>query len=293
MPDEQNVAVTDEHLAQATRAKMLDKLKTQFFVGQEGLENASVIIEQIRKAGIVIRQNYDRDTVDFPTETHGMLIQVLKHRIAKKTVPTGEVLVAAVPTVESVGAYGEAGEAFLMEAVEGILTNRVVNAVRAAKEGTDSFIPFTIEDFITKRTITSEYGDYMKLAKVFVSALKKGKGFEILTPTILRSVLSNTEMATSLFPHIQQEWWQGVLNKMIEYCGKHSPQLDPAMFETWLATRDDVSSATEVKELSLDDLSLELESSLATDDSSNDSDGDTSEDDADADDLEDDEDDNS
>lgn len=277
---DQTEALSPEAIEQATRAAMLGKLKTQFFIGADQLETAGAIIAQIQNAGIPLRQNYDKDKVDFPTETHGMLIQVLKHRIKKKTVPTGEVLVAAVPTVESVGNFGDAGQAFLMESVEGILASRVINAIRAAKEGTDSFIPFTIEDFITKRTITSEYGDYNKVAKVFVAALKKGKGFEILTPNILRNVLMSTEMAKSIFPNIQQNWWEGVLAKMMEYCGKSTPNYSTEIFEAWIETRDEVSSAIDAEGLSLDALSLELEAGLAAsdDDEDTDDDGDDLED---------------
>lgn len=288
MPNETEATVTQEDLEQAKRAAMLDKLKTQFFTGQEGLAAAGALITQIQDAGIPLRMNYIMEEIDFPTATHGLLVQVLKHRVKKKTIPTGEVLVAAVPTVESVGDFGDAGQAFLMEAVEGILASRVVNAVRAAKEGTDSFIPFTIEDFITKRTITSEYGDYNKLAKIFVAALKKGKGFEILTPSILRNVLMSTAMSKSIFPNIQQDWWRGVLNKMVEYCGQASPNLETGIFEAWLETRDTVSSVTEVEELSLDDLSLELAGSLASgendgqDEEEDDGDGEDGEDDDEA-----------
>lgn len=235
----------------------LDDVVKQFFLPSE-LENGIAAVQSYIDAGLPVKWNYDFQNVDFPA-THGLLISPIQKRAevknAKgetegKTVVVG-ILAAAVPTVDSLIAFGDAGQAFVKDAAERMLFAKVVNAVRPRDDGAEISVPFTIEEYITSKRATDSLSAFNEIAPIYVKALKK-KGLTRLTAAILRDTLSSKANAEQFFPKIPQGMWVEVLRMMAKKA--ETEKLDPSIYAVWERDRDQAAGHSEIDNLNLDDL---------------------------------------
>lgn len=231
------------------------KITKQFFPPSE-LETANKVLAQLEARGIEPTFNFD-PAGEFPSETHGLLIAPINKRVPdgdtgeQKTIAVG-CLAAAVPTVAAILAHGEAGKAFIDQAVERLLFATVANAVRPRDGAMPAGkAPFTIEEFITPRRGNDELQAFGKISKMFVKGLKD-KGLKRMTAGLLKDCVSCAENAKQFFPNIPQQTWVKLLEMM---AGKAAEKKLPvAIFLDWTASRDNATGLGDVDGLDLDGL---------------------------------------
>ena len=231
-------------------------IKKQFFAPSE-LEAANKVLGQLELKGISPTFNFNPEG-EFPSETHGLLIAPINKRVPdpdvpgeQKTIAVG-CLAAAVPTVAAILAHGEAGKAFIDQAVERLLFATVANAVRPRDGMTPAGkAPFTIEEFITPRRGNDELQAFGKISKMFVKGLKD-KGLKRMTAGLLKDCISCAENAMQFFPNIPQETWVKLLEMMAVKAAEK--KLPIAIFLDWTANRDQATGVGEVEGLDLDGL---------------------------------------
>lgn len=210
-------------------------------------------VEAVAKAAKQFRTNL---TEDRPIPAgFGLYVLPISKRGAEGNETIGA-CVAAVPTLETIAGYGadengdNAGPNFIEDAVLKALAVKIANAVRPRADGTVSgTIPYTLADFIEKRTKGEGFKTFNTISAAWVKALR-AKGLKLLTAGLLRQALSSKILAERYFPAVKQDSWQFILKQMITHA-EHL-KLDPAILVEWLNTRDTVTE--EEMELDFSDI---------------------------------------
>jgi hypothetical protein len=227
----------DETKQEDPREK-LQSVKRDYFPPSD-LEKAQTavgaVLEICQAVKIAPVYNFDVNA-DFP-DGYGLAVLPIKSRDATRgNVVTGMAIVA-LPDPNTVAEHDK-GADYIRAAVIDSFLAKAANAVRPRSDGsTAASVPYTVEDFITSQKTAESLAAFRELAKGYVKALKK-KGLSIMTPAILRQILSSAQFAEQQFPHIAKEKWSGLLDKMIAKA--QAKGLDVGIMDFWKQTRETV-----------------------------------------------------
>lgn len=189
--------------------------------------------------------NFDTEG-EFP-EGYGISIIPLTKRVAERGNLIYGVVIAAVPTVETLAA-DEAGSNFISKLVTDNLLRQVAASAKPKDEGAITSIPFKLEDFVTTSR-TSGLAAFNAVATDYVKALKT-KGLKFMSKVLLRQVLASAAFAEQQFPRLSQENWQLVLDSMVGHVKQKG--MEAGILAHWKSTRDEVE--IDVSEIDLTDL---------------------------------------
>ena len=194
--------------------------------------------------------NFD-PAADFPAG-YGISIIPLTKRVAERGNLTYGIVIAAVPTVETLAA-DEAGANFIAKIVTDNLLRQV--SAKPKDEGAQISIPFKIEEFVTTSR-TSGLAAFNAVASDYVKALKT-KGLKFMSKVLLRQVLASAAFAEQQFPRLSQENWQLVLDSMVAHVKQKG--MEAGVLAHWKSTRDEVEIDT--SDIDLSDLDAMMDES--------------------------------
>lgn len=245
---EPNMISQDDLQNDADTPEVPESIASQYF-GPEQLAEASPEIDKAiataAAAGCPVLQNFDGD--NFP-EGYGIGIR----GVSKRGQPLLAVLLVAVPDVSTIAEH-ERGAQWIQDQITSSLLERAASAVRPRGDepllADSSALPFSVDDFIAPAKRGEGLATFRALASDYVKVLKK-RGIPFLSVSLFRQILESRAFAESQFPNIAQEKWETVLGAMIGTAKKRD--LDPAILQHWLETRDSVE--VQVGDLSLDGL---------------------------------------
>ena len=148
-----------------------------------------------------------------------------------------------IPTLAHV--FGES-EDWVSETVHDALITALLRPVRAAEDlsKVGDEMPTTIADFITSRRREGKFGVFVEYAPKILKALKrmfpKSERFRSLTPLILRQLCESSAFAASVDASLEEAGqWVKLIQGMRRTAVKEGKPT--AVFDEWLATRDDTA----------------------------------------------------
>lgn len=238
-----NMAATGQADASDNRRyDSMDDVKRQEFFGEKLLELEDEFNEINKIPGVKIAQNFNFAEQQLP-EGYGVAIVPVAQRVEvpgqdEKKSKTAIIGICAIPSVQLLSET-ETGSEFLVDAVNNALTSRLASLLRQSlnRDHGELVLPLTVEDFAEGGRRSEANKAFNELAPFWVDALKK-HGFKPMTVSILRQLLSSAPYASTVFPDIQQETWEGVIHKMIAAAEKKG--LPASGLRAWLETRKDV-----------------------------------------------------
>ena len=210
-----------------------EDIKRRFFSPEQLQDHGVPYINKIQSLGVPVKRNFDPQQ-DFPSG-YGLGVIPISKRENEQNVLVS-VAVCAIPDLALV-ANDEEGQKFIRTAVIDTFMNKAANAFRERADGTvAASAPYSLEDFITRRTRGESVKTFTTLAPHFVKALKQ-KGLKFLTAQLLRQILQSASFAGQIAATVPQEKWVDVLDIMI---GKASEAgLDTQILENWKSTRNE------------------------------------------------------
>lgn len=167
-----------------------------------------------------------------------------------------------VPTMQTILA-DETGKEFISRTLSGECMTQIVRTFQKGREKGDftsdeivSEAPFALADFVSRREREGLFKVYNEIAKPWLDVLRTNfpqvKFFKQLSPAILRDCLSNAAYAAGLAPQLESRGqFVVILEKMAAYAT--SKEKSRAIFDTWLETRDDGTTAS-LDEIDFSDL---------------------------------------
>ena len=232
-------AATVASTAQPTETTVQDIEKKVF--PPEMLNEATSYIQEViaiaEKENIEPVFNFD-PAGDFP-EGYGISVIPLTKRVAERGNLTYGIVIAAVPTVETL-ANDEAGANYISKIVTDNLLRQISAGAKPKDEGAQISIPFKVSEFVTTSR-TSGLAAFNAVASDYVKALKT-KGLKFMSKVLLRQVLASAAFAEQQFPRLSQENWQLVLDSMVAHVKQKG--MEAGVLGHWKNTRDTVEIDT-------------------------------------------------
>lgn len=222
------------------------------YFSPDKIVEANSYVAKVLSTGVEIKRNFD-PTKPIP-EGYGLAVVPIAKRQVTPGTGSGNVIVgvavAAVPDPSLIVVH-EKGEQFVRDVIMDHFLAKIANSVRPRKDGeTAASMPIKVEDFIESRRGKESFKTFTEIAGKFVKGLRK-KGLKFMSQPILRQVCQSTAFAKERFEKIDQAVWIAVIGKMIT--AAKSENLDPAILQNWLDTRDSETLA-DVEELTIDGL---------------------------------------
>lgn len=235
-----------------TEGMKLDDVAKRYF-GPDKLDDANAYIEQIMAVpevaneSIKVLSNFDAE--DMP-EGYGVWVLPIAKREdgANKTIG---IVFGMAPSLDALSDHDKGLEA-VSNLVAEAFADKIANSVRPRgdENAISGTMPTSIEDFIENRKTRGSLQTFTKIAPDFVKILRKKK-LKTLTAAQLRQILQSSAFAEHLYPSIEQDTWEKIIDHMIARA--KADDLDPGILEEWKATRDE-AEVTEVSDLDLSDL---------------------------------------
>lgn len=236
----------------------IEDVQQRYFTPSE-LEEASEYMSQVAKVcpPDELKANFDGENVK---EGYGIGVYPIKKRSDVKgegNVTIG-IAICQMPDPDTIAALPEAkGIEFIRNSVIDKLFAKIsqsyrprANETEAERKKRETSVPVEIEAFMTSARGDGSLKTFTALAPDFVKALRK-MGFRLMSPQMLRQVLSSKEFAEAQFPKIDQEKWVQLLERMINTAREQ--KLDPATLTHWKESRDE-RHVDEVEDINFDEL---------------------------------------
>lgn len=255
MNNQSDTAVAE---APTTQAATMQDVEKKFFPPEQLEAGTTYINEVMEIAGAENVEpvfNFD-PTAEFPNG-YGISIIPLTKRVAERGNLIYGVVIAAIPTVETLAA-DEAGANYINKLVTDSLLRQVAASAKPKDEGAITSIPFKIEDFVTTSR-TSGLAAFNAVATDYVKALKT-KGLKFMSKVLLRQVLASAAFAEQQFPRLSQENWQLVLDSMVAHVKQKG--MEAGILGHWKSTRDEVEIDT--SDIDLSDLDAMMDEKAKT-----------------------------
>ena len=245
MSDAMSSAAQDQ--ANAANAPFsIDDLDRAYF-GPERFAEASELLTSIRAVlpEEAIHYNFDLAS-ETPPEGYGIYVVPVKARgepgadgVAKSELIG--VCFYAAPSFDLVMA-DEKGREFISDALFGVFAAKMANSIRPNKDGVMGKKPFSLSDFIERKARGDSFKTFNEMKKGLVETLRK-MGLRSINATVLRQCLSNAAIAESQYPAVPQDTWGKILTLCVNLAEQR--RLDPAIYQSWLATREHAAAHEE------------------------------------------------
>jgi len=247
----QNEQSAPEQTGNKKQPTMQD-IKKQYFPSTNldaGNQAANTAMELVNAEAGAYQFNFN--TEEALPANYGLAIAPKNERDKQTgTTNTVGVTIAAIPEYELL-MQSEAGAQWIKETIQTALISKLQNAVRTRSDGSAAAsIPFTVEDFITSNRPEGVLVAFRKLAGGYVKLLKQ-KGLTLMTPDVLRQILTSSAFAEAQFPKIPQATWEKIITSMIAKAADED--IAAGNLTEWLSTRDN-AGLPEVKDVDLADL---------------------------------------
>lgn len=246
MTDISTTQAMPEAAASSSNEFSLDDLDRAYF-GPDDFGAASDLLTKIQAVLPEDQIYYNIDLAsELPPEGYGIYIVPVRQRgeagadgVAKSELIG--VCFYAAPSFDMVMS-DEKGREYVQDALFGVFAAKMANSIRPNKDGILGKKPFSLADFIERKSRGDSFKTYNELKKPIVEALRK-MGLRTINASVLRQCLSNAAIAASQYPNVRSEHWAKILDFCVSLA--ESRRLDPAIFASWKATRDHASAHDE------------------------------------------------
>lgn len=218
-----------------------DDITRVFFSNDENsLAQAAELLQKIQALTppVPVHYNFDFEKDDLPAG-YGISVVPVKERDEKenKNVLVG-VTFYAVPTFETVMSDPK-GADYIREALYSAFAAKQANSIRPNRDGVLAAKPFTLADYIERKQRGDSYKTFNTMKRDLVAALRQ-IGLKTINAQVLRQCFSNAAIAESQYPAVPQDSWVRLLE--MAAAKAEAGKLDPTIYHTWAATRQDAEA---------------------------------------------------
>ncbi len=202
-------------------------------------------------------QTDDEENITLP-EGFCMFVHYVRRRADTKAGETGlqldRIVVGAIPTVEFLTS-SVAGKDFSLAVICEALLAKIMSAIDSEKS-----YPKTVPDFIVSgRKSDPGLAAFRKIAPAMCEGLKAlTRGKLTLTPNQLQTLLSSSRMSESLYPKLDKEFWEKIIDRAIQLCEKQG------LSSSWFTNAKTNRDIEEDVDFSMDEIDDGLAGFLAT-----------------------------
>lgn len=253
----------------------------------DSVDDARVYIEKaadqyadfndVPKATVGIGYDEDAEQLTFDSEIYGdntrVMVSVLKNRgeiVNGKRQPSTvkAIVIVPAPTAESIIAEGAAGADWVQRIIDKELNHVAVRVLRDAEDVNDETVlaqmPQSITDYISSTRsmgggIMEAFNEYYKTINATIADASPAWARRRLTKAELKKAMSSAAYASEFYPELEDRGEKESLFVIASNMGVHAAKkngMDSAIFERWLATRNETTLSTSEGEEEVDEDSL-------------------------------------